>query len=172
MRLFIAILFNDAITSALTELQENMKKEGVRGSYTTTENLHLTLAFIGEYGNPDAVLDAMEKAGFTPFSISLNGVGSFGKLFWAGISENRELRAYVKRLRRALAEEGIPFDRKQFSPHITLIRNAVYKNDQKIPVRVPPVGEMKAANISLMKSERGRNGMIYTEIGSIGEDNG
>jgi len=34
----------------------------------------------------------------------------------------------VWRLRRALAEKGIPFDRKNFNPHITLVRKAVLKN--------------------------------------------
>ena len=36
-----------------------------------------------------------------------------------------------------------------------------------IPVSDPPKGSMVAARVSLMRSERGKNGMIYTEIGSI-----
>ncbi len=39
-----------------------------------------------------------------------------------------------------------------------------------IPVSDPPKGSMVAARVSLMRSERGRNGMIYTEIGSVGEE--
>ena len=34
----------------------------------------------------------------------------------------------MRRLRRALAEKGIPFDRKNFNPHITLVRKAFLKN--------------------------------------------
>ena len=33
-----------------------------------------------------------------------------------------------------------------------------------IPISNPPKGRMRATHISLMKSERGKNGMIYTDI--------
>lgn len=167
MRLFIAIQFNDELLDALSDLQDDLKVMGVRGNFSKRENLHITLAFIGEYGNPDAVLDAMEQVEFRPFEISLEGVGSFGEIFWAGIAENKGLEAYVKRLRRELAAEGIPFDKKRFSPHITLIRKCMYKNGREIPVEKLPSVSMTATRVSLMRSERGKSGMIYTEIGAV-----
>ena len=169
MRLFIAIQFDENILDALTDFQNDLKSQAVTGNYTKRENLHITLAFIGDYGNPDEVLDAMEQVDFRPIELSLDGVGSFGDLFWAGLADNPQLMGYVKRLRRELAEQGIPFDKKRFSPHITLIRK--YSNlrggGREIPVSAPPQGSMVATKISLMRSERGKNGMIYTEIGSI-----
>ncbi len=86
MRLFIAIQFNDEILEALNELQDDLRDRGMEGHYSPVENLHLTLAFIGEYGDPEEVLDALEESDFRPLSISLEGVGSFGDIFWAGIS--------------------------------------------------------------------------------------
>ena len=169
MRLFIAILFEKSILDALTDFQADLKSMGVTGNYSKRENLHITLAFIGDYGNPDEVLDAMEQVDFSPLKISLNGVGSFGDLFWAGLAEDPQLAAYVKRLRRALSEQGIPFDKKRFSPHITLVRKYSYRGGREIPVPDPPRGSMTATRVSLMLSERGKNGMIYTEIGSVGE---
>ena len=59
MRLFIAIQFEENILAALTGFQKELRKIGAVGNYTRDENLHLMLAFIGEYGNPDDVLDAM-----------------------------------------------------------------------------------------------------------------
>ncbi len=168
MRLFIAIQFDETILNALTGFQADLKQLGVTGNYTKQENLHLTLAFIGDYGNPEEVLDAMEHVTFRPVDISLDGVGSFGDLFWAGLSESQELFGYVKRLRRALSEQGIPFDRKRFSPHITLIRKCSYKGSTKIPVTNPLKGTMRVLRVSLMRSDRGKSGMIYTEIGSVG----
>ena len=168
MRLFIAIGFPEPILDALSSLQEEMRAQGVDGNYTRRENLHLTLAFIGEYGNPDDVLDAMEQAAFSPFSLRLEGVGSYRELFWAGVSSNEKLAGYVKRLRRALSDEGIPFDRKRFSPHITLIRKASCRGGKGLPAANAPSGEMRVERISLMRSDRGKKGMIYTEIGSIG----
>ncbi len=165
MRLFIAVQFNDVILNTLSELQDDLREQGMKGHYSSRENLHLTLAFIGEYSNPDDVMDAMEETDFRPLSIKLSGVGSFGDTFWAGISENRALISYVKRLRKALSDHGIPFDRKRFNPHITLARKAVFDKG------LPPVSfsetEMLVERISLMRSDRGKHGMIYTETGCI-----
>ena len=168
MRLFIAMQFEESILDALTDFQSDLKKQGVTGNYTRRENLHITLAFIGDYGSPDVVLDAMEKTDFRPIEIRLDGVGSFGDLFWVGLADNPQLVGYVKRLRRELSGQGIPFDRKRFSPHITLIRKYSCKDGKEIPVLNPPQGSMTATHVSLMRSERGRNGMVYTEIGSVG----
>lgn len=167
MRLFIAIQFEEHILDTLTDFQDNMRALGVAGNYTRRENLHITLAFIGDYGNPDDVLDAMDRVEFKPFEIEVDGVGRFGDLFWAGISDNPELTGYVKRLRRELSSSRIPFDKKKFSPHITLIRKVSYKNGREIPVSEAPKGKMTVTRVSLMRSERGKHGMIYTKMGDI-----
>lgn len=133
------------------------------------ENLHLTLAFIGEYGNPDNVLDAMDAAPFEPFHLSLDGVGHFGDLYWAGIEDNDMLSKYVRRLRRSLSDYGIPFDCKRFSPHITLVRRAAFQSEPFFDLS-PRNADMEVQGISLMRSERGKHGMIYTEIGTVGSE--
>jgi 2'-5' RNA ligase len=69
----------------------------------------------------------------------------------------------VRRIRRALAEHDIPFDRKRFSPHITLLRRA----SGKLPGHEIRPAVTRVESISLMRSDRGRNGMIYTELGAI-----
>ena len=161
MRLFIAICLSDRMKDALIEAQNKMYDGGVRGNFSPEENLHLTLAFIGEAPDAEPVLDALEEVCFTPFELTLEGLGCFGDLRWAGLRDSAPLEAVARRLRRALAEHDILFDRKRFSPHITLIRRA----------SGPMAGvELKAETmtvtaISLMRSDRGRSGMIYTEIG-------
>ena len=163
MRLFIAINLSPEMKDALRDAQRAMVDRGVRGNYTSEENLHLTLAFIGEYPNAEAVMDALSGVTFTPFALALDGIGRFGDLWWAGLRENAALTAVVRRVRRALAENEIPFDRKRFSPHITLIRKAS-RDAAGIPI-APET--MTVRTISLMSSRRGRNGMIYTEVGTI-----
>ena len=163
MKLFLAINLSPGMKAALTKVQRAMYDRGVRGNYTPEENLHLTLAFIGEYPNAEAVMDALSGVTFTPFELALDGVGCFGDLWWAGLRENAALTAVVRRVRRALAAGGIPFDRKRFSPHITLIRKAS-RDAAGIPI-TPET--MTVRTISLMSSKRGRNGMIYTEVGTI-----
>ncbi len=177
MRLFVAVRFPDEFLRGLTECQKSLKKAAAladgwetRANFSRAENLHLTLAFIGDYNDPDEVLDAMEQIDFRPIEISLDGVGTFGDIFWAGLKENPQLAGYVRRLRHGLADAGIPFDKKKFNPHITLVRKFSYKKGDIIPVWDAPIGTMTAKRISLMRSDRGKNGMIYTEVGYVGED--
>lgn len=164
MRLFIAIQLDKTVKDALTSVQSALRSRRVGGNYTKIENLHLTLAFIGEYGNPDRVLDAMRTVPFEPITVGLEGFGCFGDLYWCGLARQDALTAYVRRLRRALAEADIPFDRKRFSPHITLLRRA---SCERMPGVTVPEASMIADAVSLMRSERGKDGMIYTELGSV-----
>ena len=166
MRLFIAINLSDAIRDSLINMQNALYDRGVRGNYTAEENLHLTLAFIGEYPDFEPVLDALSSVSFRPFELSLEGMGRFGDLWWAGMRDSAPLTAVVRRIRRALAESGIPFDKKRFSPHITLIRKA----SGDLPGIAPEPVSMTVNTISLMRSDRGRNGMIYTELGTLEAD--
>ena len=135
MRLFIAIPLGDAMRDAVRDVQDEFRRSGVRGNYTRVENLHLTLAFIGEYADADYVLETMASVQPRPFELRLRGIGAFGDLWWIGLDQSAALVGCARGLRRALADAGIPFDRKRFSPHITL-----------------------------MRSDRGKSGMIYTEI--------
>lgn len=167
MRLFIAIEFNEEILQALTNLQSEWKVLGLRGNITPVENLHLTLAFIGEYGNPTAVLEAMNSVPFSAFNVRLDGIGNFRDLYWAGIAENVALANYVRRLRKALAEHDVPFDRKKFSPHITLVRRAEFNGSMEELLKNPPSGEMEVKTVSLMSSTRGKNVMIYKNVGVV-----
>ena len=164
MRLFIAILFNDEMKDALLKMQDDMSDRGVKGNFTPEDNMHLTLAFVGDYPDPQDVLDVIDDSAFRPVELNLDGIGSFGELWYAGLRENKALYAYVRRLRHSLADAGIPFDRKKFTPHITLIRKPFYRNAEDIAgIRIPKAS-MKADHVSLMRSDRGKHGMIYTEI--------
>ena len=163
MRLFIAIPLSDAMKDALTAVQDEIYDKGVRGNFTPRENMHLTLAFIGEYPDKEPVMDALSTVSFSTFSLSLSGMGCFRDLWWAGMEESAPLHAVVRRIRHALAENNIPFDRKRFSPHITLIRKAT----GTMPgIQIEKVS-MPVERILLMRSDRGKHGMIYTEVGEI-----
>ena len=166
MRLFIAINLNDDIKDALIDIQDTMRTYGVRGRETPAENMHLTLAFIGDYDDPEYVKSVIDSIEIRPFDMTLSGIGAFKDLWWVGLENSAPLQAVARRLRRALAEADIPFDRKKFSPHITILRRA------KGSMADVPEGEidqyfgasMTVDHISLMRSDRGKSGMIYTEL--------
>ena len=167
MRLFVAVELDESMKKALRAIQNSWRRRGVEGNYTPVENLHLTLAFIGEWPDTDAVLEALSGLRFAPIELKLDGVGAFGDLWWAGLAENAALETLVRRLRRALADAGVPFDRKSFRPHVTLLRRADCRGKEP-PFDLPlPQARMCAEHISLMLSTRGRSGMIYTALGRV-----
>ena len=49
-----------------------------------------------------------------------------------GVKGNQKLKTYVKDLRGALKEAGIPFDNDKFVPHITLIRKAASRRPYEV----------------------------------------
>ena len=166
MRLFLAIPLSDELRTMLTDYQDRLRATGVTGSFSPAENLHLTLAFIGEYPDPEHVLDAVSGLSFKPFRLGIEKTGSFSDTLWAGTVRNDTLEKLVSDLRRALSDAAIPFDRKKFHPHITLVRRA------SLPCRIGdlPVLEsssMTVDSFSLFRSDRGKHGMIYTETGCV-----
>ena len=167
MRLFIAIRFDSEITTALKQLQASLKDCGLKGRYSSEENLHLTLAFIGEYGNPEKVVDAMKAVEFEEFPVEFFGFGHFGIYHWVGIEENPYLMSYVKRLRSSLRENGIPFDSKKFKPHITLARRGRFMDGKvRYPDKIPEI-KTTVRSVALIKSEQGKDGSIYTVLGEV-----
>jgi 2'-5' RNA ligase len=173
MRLFVAINLEENMKEAIMDIQASMMFLGVQGNFTKPDNMHLTLAFIGEYPDPDMVVESIGELKADPFEIRLEGLGSFGKLWWVGIQKNESLAQVVRVLRRRLAEGDIPFDRKKFKPHITIVRKPhggeAYRPDKEAG-RLPEAS-MVVDHISLMRSDRGKHGMIYTELVRIPLEN-
>lgn len=87
--------------------------------------------------------------------------GNFGNILWAGVKGNQKLKTYVKELRDALRENGVPFENDKFVPHITLIRKASAKKPYQVHL---PRAEMTVESVSLMKSEMKNGKVVYQEL--------
>ena len=158
----MAVIPDNQIKDELCMIQKRLMIQGVKGNYTTRENMHLTLVFIGEYSDPDHISEMIAQIDLEPVRLVIDGYGSFGDDFWIGIKEDRGLINNVKRIRKVLADNGIPFDRKKFMPHMTIAKNIEY--DKGFPTDTPFPAAMDVEYISLMRSDRGKNGMIYTVV--------
>ena len=163
MRLFIAVQLSDEMKASVTGAMHELKKAGVKGSYVPSQNLHLTLAFIGETKETAAIKAAMETISFKPFRLSLSEMGTFGDLLWVGLKGNQGLSALVRSVRGALDAAGISYDDKKFVPHITIVRNMSGSYRQT----ASPSGEMMVKKISLMKSDVKDGKRVYTELFSV-----
>ena len=155
MRLFIAIRLSDEMKKALVTCMHDLKKQGVEGNYVPAQNLHMTLAFLGEYDDPAKVKEVIRKVPLPEFRLALSEKGNFGNILWAGVKGNQ------KDLRAALAAEGIPFDKEKFVPHITLIRKVSAKKPYQVHL---PKADMTVKKASLMRSEQKNGKMVYKEL--------
>lgn len=181
MRLFIAINFNDEIKEELENNIEDLKDEAKRGNFSLIDNLHLTLAFIGELDQrnlqtvKDAMIYAVSNFEYGPFEISLGEFGSFrGKrggerLYWRGIDKSDELVTLQRSLVRQLEYLDIPVDDKPFKPHITLARSCVLYDDFDEEYYCDGLidEQMTVNSIELMRSEIINGRTIYTPIYSL-----
>ena len=162
MRLFVAIQLSDEMKKSITASLHDMKQKGIKGNYVPLQNLHLTLAFIGETDEPGKVKDALKNIQIKPFKLSLSEMGTFDDLLWVGIKGNQGLSAAAKAVRDALDSVGINYDRKSFEPHITIIRK-LSGNWKQIPA---PKGDMMVKKISLMKTTFKDGKPVYSEVTS------
>jgi 2'-5' RNA ligase len=177
MRLFTAITFYEEIKSCLYHTIEELKSYSTGGSFTTKENLHLTLNFIGETNRLEEVKRAMNRAvrkvNVPSFPITLSGFGHFkrreGDIYWVGVGKEAALWNLQKELVKQLQEEGFILDDRDFKPHLTLGRRVTIGDISlaaRMEQRIPSMN-MDVDKISLMKSERINGKLVYTEIYSV-----
>ena len=160
MRLFVAVELSEEMKKSATATMHELKKAGVRGNFVPAQNLHLTLAFIGENDDSHAVKAALKSLTWKPFKLVFSELGAFDDLLWVGVKGNQGLSVAAKSVQDALEAAGIAYDRKKFVPHITLIRKATGSWKQ-VP---PPRGSMMVKKISLMKTTFKDGKPVYTEV--------
>ena len=92
------------------------------------DDLHLTLAFLGE--QPEPVLEdlhfELESLEAPPFALRLLGTGIFGgdtpRAVWAGVSPEPALGALQAKVANCARRMGITVAGGRFVPHVTLAR--------------------------------------------------
>ena len=123
MRLFIALhLSAPEAEDALCRAMEALRQHG-SGRFTRPENLHLTLAFLGQCDGLRPAIRALQAIEAEPFSLSLDGhIGNFGDVYWAGLSPSVQLTALQHQVATCCQKEGFLLEERPFLPHITLCR--------------------------------------------------
>lgn len=162
-RVFIAIRISDELKEGLTAIQDSLKSRGVKGNYCSYGNLHLTLAFIGENYDMEAIRKAVSEVEVEPFSMSLATLGSFPTKaggIWCELQDSTPIASLAKRLQERLAANGVPYKKGVFFPHISLVQ---HPSEIVTDVEIPEVS-MQVENILIMKSERIDGVLVYSEI--------
>ena len=162
-RIFIAIRFNEGFKLSLVALQDTLKARGVQGSYCPYGNLHMTLAFIGESYDLDAIRKAVSEVSVAPFELSLDKLGSFPTktgVIWCGVKDNTPIIELSKQLRERMKANGVSFKDDLFFPHISLVQ---HPSEIVTDIEVPETS-MHVEKIFIMKSERIDGELTYSEI--------
>ena len=132
VRTFIAIELPEEVREYLSRCQERLKGAGVNVKWTRPEQIHLTLAFLGNVADDelDALSEAVREAAsvFGPLRLRATGTGQFPpggrpRVLWVGV---RAEAGDLEGLQQAVAGAAAPFAEKQehraYHPHLTLGR--------------------------------------------------
>ena len=166
MRLFFALNFSPEVKARLIVLQEELRRQSDSGNFSAPENLHLTLAFLGECGPKQltSAKIALSLIKIAPVDIRIDRLGRFrregGDIWWAGAAGNSELTALQRELTERLRAVGFRLEDRKYSPHITLAREIV---TGALPWEIEPFGET-VRSVELMKSERMQGKLKYTAV--------
>lgn len=133
-RLFVAIPVAPAALDACRRLLEPVRTgpAGRAARWVRTDNLHLTLRFLGATPaeQVEHVAAAMREAatGRRMFEMRLAGAGAFPsasrpRVLWLGLARGAaEAAAIAETLQEPLAALGWPRDERPFKPHLTVAR--------------------------------------------------
>jgi 2'-5' RNA ligase len=136
MRCFVACWPDPATRSHLDHAAQGLHARYPGSRRMRAENLHLTLAFIGELPQSMAseVASAMADLSVAPFAWHVDRFGRFDRahIVWAGGPEEPRLAQLAERVRGRLQALQVRFDRKPFAAHVTLLRD--------VPAREPAPG--------------------------------
>ncbi len=171
MRLFIAIELPDDLKSALDSL--GMDVPGAR--WVPPEQLHLTLAFLGEVEEKTAeeVSERLALIDSPSFQFCFSGTGCFPnrrrpRVLWAGLVPSPGLMRLAGRVHGVVLACGIPLEERPFSPHITLARlrfpaamevEAFFSMPQKL--KLPP---FSVREFTLFQSRLTPSGAVHIPI--------
>src|ERR1700693_1465042 len=128
LRLFFALWPDEAVRATVATLAQDVVVE-TGGLAVSPENIHLTLAFLGEHPARFAVeIDMRSAAAIPAFQLSFDKLGYWRKtgIAWVGASASPpELSSLEHAIARALAALGLEGDERPFSPHVPLARRIV-----------------------------------------------
>lgn len=130
MRLFVALEIPSAVRQNLATLLDSMRAITKEPRWVRAENLHVTLKFLGEIAETkvDAVRSSLgEIRSENAVTLDFRGLGFFPdekhpRVFWAGLEASRNLKALAGDIEGAMEKLGIPREKREFSPHLTLAR--------------------------------------------------
>ena len=129
MRAFISV--DIGALPGIVKVLDDLKNTDADLKLVESENVHLTLKFLGEIDEKmvDEIAGVMEESvrEVSPFRIKLRGVGVFPsmnymRVVWIGLKDAEKLGVIAEQLENGLTAFGFKKEKRRFSPHVTIGR--------------------------------------------------
>jgi 2'-5' RNA ligase len=157
MRIFIGINFSKSVKNELSVVSDELKRISKKGRIIPRDNMHITMAFIGEVteGDLGLIIDAIEDTHIKEFEIYTDGMDLFkgkrGAVCYLKFKENKDILELNHRLKNQLSIRGINFDKKSFIPHITIGRDILVDYEELLKLNFDSL-RIKVSCINLMET--------------------
>jgi RNA 2',3'-cyclic 3'-phosphodiesterase len=180
VRLFVALQIPFAVRENLGALIRELRAIAPQAKWVRAENLHLTLKFIGEVAATKLETIRTALAGVrsdSPVTLDFRGLGFFPtekhpRVFWTGIEASANLKALAADLESAAEKFGIPREKRDFSPHLTLARLETRSLPEKLRSAIKEnsareFGSLRTNQFHLIESKLKPAGAEYTTLQSF-----
>lgn len=180
MRFFVALEIPTAVRENLATLLASLRAISKEPRWVRPENLHITLKFLGEVaeGKLGAIRSALsEIRSNQEISLEFRGLGFFPnekhpRVFWAGMEASSNLKILAADIDGAMQKQGIPCEKREFSPHLTLARIERPRLPEALSAAIAAnmhreFGPLKTSKFHLIQSKLKPSGAEYTTLASF-----
>ncbi len=166
MRLFAAVPLDRRGREAAAVYQTALRQLGIRGNFTRPENLHVTLAFLGEQPDWRDAAEALETVEGEPGVLALDRLDSFprGGVLYRGSGDDGAVRSLAAAAASALSRAGFRLEKRSFKAHVTLCRELRAPEGTSLPP--PPAIRVPVRELVLYWSHRPGGVLTYTPMWS------
>ena len=124
MRLFISINLERQLLHQFFKKVEELKEHSMRGRFSQPGNMHITVVFLGETENVEAVKQAMDQIFAHPFVLKFKKISKFTRkdteTYFVSLRRNSVLQYINEQLTGSLSKAGFELDKREYTPHLTI----------------------------------------------------
>ena len=172
MRAFIALELPQEIKTYLYSIGQLIKNQ-CSGTCSKEENLHLTLAFLGDISQnqKEILINTMSTyLKNKPSTLTLDKLVFFGSpqsaTVYCSLKRSNELLSLVSQVNNCVKNAKIPLDERPFKAHLTLGRKVNFSQFRLNSVAINQI-EFRPESITLFKSTLTPQGPIYEAIKKV-----
>ncbi len=182
IRSFIAIPMETEVAREAIRLIKRLREPGDGIKWVPTDNLHLTLKFLGEVNNTEVprvcqvVRDVCDA--HPPFELKFSGAGGLpaidrARVIHAGVEDaTGSLTEIVMSLEKKLADLGFKPEPRDYRPHLTLGRAKGRRASEAVVERVKQesdcnLGSMFVNEVQMIASFLDKKGPTYQVMDTI-----